>query len=411
MSFLINPYGFQAGASGDVTIVVQDFETGTATGAQSFTSSAISGVTPTGVLIIGGNHNVANDPNESASACIMVGSIVGTDDYTSCAFSSDAAGTIASRSGTYSNKGIEQVSGGGSVRKRATGQTISGGIELNFSTNLDSSQRHAFIAFTGSDVQAYTNVINLGTGTSAIDVNTVGFQPDVVIFYGSQNPLDTVSGGFMYTFGFATSDGTQRCCVMSEENAITDSEPYQSILTDAAIASLAVTNGALSYKVTAGSFDSSGFSVTPSASAGSDRVAYLALKFNGRSVKIVDFTTPTSTGSQAITGVGFTPQFALAVLTNLEAVDSFPGATSDLQSGFSLCAIGDEQWSTALRIDSGLATSDTATNMQNNAIRGASDTSTGAIVASLTSFDSDGMTLNYSAVQGTGKKGFILFIE
>jgi hypothetical protein len=32
-------------------------------------------------------------------------------------------------------------------------------------------------------------------------------------------------------------------------------------------------------------------------------------------------------------------------------------------------------------------------------------------LATWTSFDSDGMTVNYSAVQGAGKKGFILFVE
>jgi hypothetical protein len=44
------------------------------------------------------------------------------------------------------------------------------------------------------------------------------------------------------------------------------------------------------------------------------------------------------------------------------------------------------------------------------ALLGASGTTTAAISATLVSFDSDGMTLNYSAVQGTGKKGFVLFI-
>jgi hypothetical protein len=32
-------------------------------------------------------------------------------------------------------------------------------------------------------------------------------------------------------------------------------------------------------------------------------------------------------------------------------------------------------------------------------------------MATFAAWTSDGVTLNYSAVQGTGKKGFILFVE
>jgi hypothetical protein len=138
----------------------------------------------------------------------------------------------------------------------------------------------------------------------------------------------------------------------------------------------------------------------------------MALSFGGRQFKLIDYTTPTSTGSQAITGAGFTPQYALLILTNLESTDpTFSISTSTLMGGLSICVIGDEQWSTAISIQSGADPSNTATFTGNYAAISPSSTSAQAGLATLTSFDSDGMTLNWSAVQGTGKKGFILFIE
>lgn len=171
--------------------------------------------------------------------------------------------------------------------------------------------------------------------------------------------------------------------------------------------------GGKNFDVTLGNFTSSGFDVTTSASSGSRRFLYHAFKFTGGAVKLVDFTTPTSTGNHLVTGAGFTPRLALVFLTNLESVNpSFPLTSSDMMSGLSVCAIGaDEQWSMANRVDSLLATTDTGCRIKATALLGANATSTNAIEATFVSFDSDGMTLNYSAVAANGKKGFILFIQ
>jgi hypothetical protein len=210
----------------------------------------------------------------------------------------------------------------------------------------------------------------------------------------------------------ALSDGTQRCVFGSEASAADPSAVYQAIRTIYAGGQVDPTSGNFSYGLTIDSFNSDGFSITASASAGSDDVAWLALKFGGRQVTLLDYTSPTTTGNHAITGVGFEPQFALLFLTNLEAVDpSFPITASDLMAGLSICAIGDEQWANAVRVNNGEATTDTASQSLNVAVLGPSATACDAIKATLTSFDSDGLTLNYSAVQGTAKKGFMLCIQ
>lgn len=397
-----------------VSIAVMDLASGTTTGAHdvNYTSSLISGVTPAATLIVGSIHQVANDPGETATACISVGAVQGSTDVAAFAASSDAQTDTDTIRGMLNDRALQLNDGQGSVPASAAGTNISGGVQLNYTANTAVNKRFMAACFAGADVMAKAGTVGLGTGTSAIDVNTVGFQPDAVILFSSNDVVSANDLIFQFTFGACVYDGgayTQRSVGMVETENATDGAPFQALQTDCA-ACTKLTSASIT-KMVVSDFDANGFSITPNSSQGSDDVHYLALKFTGRAVKIVDFTTPTSTGSQAITGAGFTPQFALAVLTNLEAVNGALATSSDLQSGFAISFIGDEQWSTSIRLDSGAPTTDTGSQCSNNAIMGASATDCDAIKASLTSFDSDGMTLNYSAVQANGKKGFILFVE
>ncbi len=399
-------FAASAPAPADIAFAVQDVATGTATGSTSYTSATITGLTPAATLLIGSVHAIANDPNETAEATFSWGTFDGSSQMQIGARSRDnqASTSVARRASAA--RAFEVVDGVGTQIKVATGSHVSGGFSLNYSTNDATDRRAMAVSFAGANITAKTAAIALGTGTTAIDVNTVGFQPDAVIFYGH---CDSTNTAFMsYTFGFATADGTQRGVIAVENNAAAAGAPIQAIRTDSVGGQVA--SAALTYKLTVSDFDASGFSITPNASAGSDNINYLALKFTGGACKIVDFTTPTATGSSTIIGAGFTPRFALVVLTNLEATDTHV-ATSDLQSGLGIAFVGDEQWATSWRIDSGADPTDTASQCSNAAIMGASATDCDAILASFTAWTSDGMTVNYSAVQGTGKKGFVLFIQ
>jgi hypothetical protein len=225
----------------------------------------------------------------------------------------------------------------------------------------------------------------------------------------------SVNGRSSLTFGIATNhSGTivQKCVGLVEPGAAANARPLEAILTNRIGMQINDATGGNDYDLTISNFSSGGFDITPSATTGTDVGSWLAVNMGSRGYKLVDFTTPTSTGAHAITGVGFRPSAAIIVMTNLEATDpSFPVATSDLHSALSISLVGDEQWSASTRNDSGADPTDTASLMKNTALISGSATNCAAIEATLASFDSDGMTLNYSAVQGTGKKGFILFLQ
>lgn len=402
---------FNQASGSDVVFAVQDFVTGTSTGAQSFTSATITGVTPAAALVLQPNHDPTNDPGETAILSVGFAAIQGTTDLSAFSWSRDNNASTSVFSSANA-KGHQVFNNSGSTVKQADGQTVSGGIELNYTTNTSPSLRGAFAAFAGADVSAKAAEVNLGTGTSAIDITAPAFEPDVVLLFGNGFQFNGAAGTpFFYTFGICTNDGTQRCVMWAETGSLADSRPFQTLRDDCAGGRIADSTGALTYKTTVSDFDANGFSITPSASASSNRIAYLAIKTTDRQVKLADFDTPTATGSHTITGAGFTPRFALAVVTNLEAVNDHPGSTSDNQAGFAACFIGDEQWAASWRINAGEATTDTASQLSNVALMGASATDCDAIKATFTAWTSDGVTLNFSAVQGTAKKGFILFIE
>ena len=409
---MVNSHRFGSGTPppSDISFAVQDIATGTATGSTSYTSATITGLTPAATLLMGSIHAIANDPGETPTASMTWGIIQDTLDYN---LTNKSADNVASTDNVRDSSSVSfpyyLFDAGGSGVEIATGANISGGLSLNYSTNDATDRRAMSVSFAGSNVSAKAGIIPLGTGTTAITVSGVGFQPDAIILLGNNDDMDTGTAIFQCTFGVATADGTQRSVSWRELHAATSGAPSQNISTTAGAGQNS--GGGTASEIVIGGFGADGFTATPSASQGSDDLLYLALKFTGGACKIVDLTTPTSTGSSTISGAGFTPRFALVVITNLEAVDSVAGTTSDLQSGLGISFVGDEQWATSWRIDSGADPTDTASQCSNAAIMGPSATDCDAILASFTAWTSDGMTVNYSAVQGTAKKGFVLFIE
>lgn len=401
----------------DVIIAVQEFTAPTSTGNVDVTTAALGGKTPKAVILIMSRHAVANDPGESA---IMSFSYGFSDASNAAAVSMKSQDNAAStNNATLADYGTGKVLGSVPNGTHTAGQYvlcslsafIADGATFNF-TQAPEAVRCVAIFLAGDDLSAKVGEFNaLGTVANTKTVNSLTFQPDLVLTL--MQPY-TVSGlltnSSRIMIGACASDGTQACANWREEDNQAAGAPFQQVRNNKALSSIN-SSGSTEYGAIINNFTSVGFDIVTDASAQNHDLYFLALNFGGRAAKVVELSTPTSTGASSITGVGFEPQFALGVLTNLEAFGAAAGSTSDLQSGLGIAAIGNEQWAFAGRIDSGADPTDTACNLQSGALRGASATSTAAIVASLTSFDADGLTLNYSAVQANAKKGFMVVIE
>jgi hypothetical protein len=412
---IVDPYRFAAaGIARD--IVVQGFSSGTSTGVQTITNSNITGVTPKGAITLIDFHDLATPGDESAQAAFSLGAMDATLDQCIRGNSTD---NLASTSGGVANEDDYAIHLSASgIDKEAAGALVSGGVEYNFASNGSFSAPVAYMAFAGSGTSCVCSSVSLGTGTSAIDVTTPGFEPDAVMFFTAAGAADAAStGGLRYSFGFATPDGTQICLAFAERGGLGSSNPKQVIITDAAAMIFTqplASTAAVEYAVTTSDFDVSGFSVTPSASATSDILPYIAIQ-TGRGCKIVEFTTPTSTGSATITGAGFTPQAAIVVTSSLEATnivsDVGTRSPSALQAGVGIALVADNAKAFSWRVKAAADPTVTKSFSGDFAVLGADDNSAEAITATFTAWTSDGMQVNYTAVTGTAKRGFILFME
>lgn len=392
------------GGGGGFVIAVQGFDQETTTTTQSITTPTLSGITPDATLIIGTLHEPSNDPGETSAIAYSIGVIGdGVNYYVGNGLRDGTTSTVASR---YSgDDAAMRALVSLTTNFKAAGVHVSGGFELTYSA-ADSTQISAMaISFSGS---ASVGTIPLGNGTSPITETAVGFQPDALIVIGANRQFSTTSNvaPFQFSFGFALSDGTQICVAAREDNSLAQGGPLMTICTDSAAAQLENTPSVS--KMVTSNFDTDGFDITPSAGQGSDDLFYIAL--SGTNFAIAQFTTPTATGPSTITGAGFTPSAAIVVLTNLESVDAL-GATDDNQGGFAIGLLADDAWAAGYRSDSGAETIDAACQLANVALMGPSATDCDAIKASFVEWTSDGVTLNFSAVQGAAKKGFILFVE
>ena len=141
---------------------------------------------------------------------------------------------------------------------------------------------------------------NSGTGTQA--VTGVGFQPAAVLFWWSSHTSvgTTVNGRFGQGFTDGTNDGA--ACTAWEDSASTTSNTRERI-TNAACITLVDETGTLLMEAAISSLDSDGFTLNWTTAGGSRKIAYLAL--GGVSAYVGSQALTLSSGSQAVTGVGF----------------------------------------------------------------------------------------------------------
>jgi hypothetical protein len=163
-------------------------------------------------------------------------------------------------------------------------------------------------------------------------------------------------------------------------------------------------NNAESVYASAGSFDASGFTLTYASNSAVRYFAYLALELpdpDDAYVAIKD--SKTSTGTQAYTGAGFTPDLLFLLQTALTSANSL--ATSDVGSISIGVAQGTSEVCTIFGSQDAAADSNTYSRRDESNILNIRDHADSVdAVAALDTFDSDGWTLNYSDGSASARK-------
>ena len=410
---MITFYDFDVPVSGGVDVAsVLQFDA-PATGDFSISDSTFfGGATPEVALILSTGHDPANAGSQTAHMTIGFGS-VGSANRSMQTRSTDAA-TASSCVRSSSTSLVVNVNNAVLGTKQLTGTLAADGVSFTAST-APHAIRCAATMFAGAEISDFAEgVIALGSAVATV-TTTIGFEADLVIFFGAGNAMPAGSANQLsFLLGAVVNDGsdTQRSVFWTEQNAVAaGGNPKQAISNAHAIMEMERSTGALLYSGTVGNFTSTSFDVVVNASTSGDGVAYLAFKFATATARIADFDTPTSTGNSAITGVGCSPGWAMLVGTMLESLNSY-GATSANQEGMGISFItAADQVAAAFRIVSGADPTVASSRLDDGVSLMVSDnTDSAAIKATLVSLDSDGITQNYSAVKGSAKKGWGVFV-
>ncbi len=244
--------------------------------------------------------------------------------------------------------------------------------------------------------------LNTSTGNQA--VTGVGFQPKLVLFFGSMNTADGIVVDFNLVIGAATSSTARGHASINDEDAVGTSDSSRTIFTNSCLRML-VPGSASSYLVIADfvSMDSDGFTINISNAPGSAyRIGYLALAGSDlTNVKVGSFTTPASTGNNATTGVGFQPDGVLFFANG----DILETDTNSAAFGLGFAVSTSQRAWTSLATPRSKITTETFRRQGTDGCIAYMDHdgSSVEVHADFVSFDTDGFTLNFDAtISGDG---------
>jgi len=289
------------------------------------------------------------------------------------------------------------------------------GVRVNRSTAFTSptSPLVKIIAFGGSHTFVYGDIAD---HDATINVETtvtgVGFEPDLIFGASIKNHVDsdsdTVNDDHSFSFGWAVNpdrqaSNNQYAIGVSGRDGQANGEASMSFHNNRCVVSRqddAIDPGA---EIT--SFDSDGFkhTVRDEGGATNDRFFYLALKLGADTGNIytVNLDAPTATGNQIDSSAGFTPIILIGVLMgSATAVNSWIGETDARSSSINIgISDGTRKFSLGSWNDDEAATTNCASRIMDTKFWSL-DTPAGVLKteATITSLNSDGWTLNFSAV-------------
>ena len=384
------------------------------TGTVDFTS-ADSTTTPVAALHMLAGATVNNSPRNQANCAF--GMADGTSEFcVSIGVNNNVTPTDTTRGRAVA--ALDIVSPGGSFTEGRHSHTsfIAGGERLTSSNGFAVARLAQSMFFAGCNVSVEEVALS-ATVDVAANVDP-GFAWDLVIVTHANISGATYSNDAEISFGFMTpADDSQGCIMWHSNNAATPSAPVSQISTTYAGGQLNDGVGTLVYGIDVQAGTGTSCDVYPRIAGGAvNNVQLLFIGFTDSSAaKIVSWTTPTSTGSSAVTGAGFTPVATIDLFSYATAYDTATTGASGGAWGVGF-GTGDSQFCAALADEASPASLVDAQTLVNNIavsvpIDDGTTSASTSLKATHTSYDSDGWTRNWTEVDtGSGRKCLTLAI-
>lgn len=388
----------------DVRMSVVKFTTRTSAGSQTITGD-LGGATPKVAIFFTPRHTATNDPNRTATATIGLGATDGTRQWSGAIYSQDNVADTVSARIAYDTACIVGISDKTAVTVAAFSSFSADAVALSYSVAEATARQMVCILLGGADLNAY---VGTTTGTEGTKAWTgVGFAADAILLASfAQGFSETGTDAAVLNFGCVVNDGslTQKNIYWFENDAQSVGSPSNRMESDSVRENHA---GPDTTTVTA--IGSDGFTTVCTDVVSEPPFGFIALKFGGFAFKLWTFTTPTSTGNRTDTTPGFQPIGAIMCSSSLAALDGTVSDTGAASFGFSAWTAAGEQAAGTICVDDNVATTNTEMDCKAHAYQaGIHGTGCQAIVADFVSVQSDGFTLNYTAINSTARYGWAL---
>jgi hypothetical protein len=251
-------------------------------------------------------------------------------------------------------------------------------------------------------------------GTTQSFAHGLGATPKaLILFTTSGSTSGTFRTGQFSGFGFTDQDRTSISYGMATGHNITTTNTLSRVAAKAL--TVALDNGTVAAECSVTSWDATNVNLTwdVQATTAAWIIGFIAIGGNVQS-KVVDHTFADNAGSEAITGAGFRPTLAL-----LGFGSNLVGALPQNLSGAGETSIclgatdGTNQWAIAYGSDDAAGAADSRRSQRTDACLLA--LTIGELgpswEAEITSFDSDGMTINESVEESAGAHLGVLFLR
>ena len=251
-------------------------------------------------------------------------------------------------------------------------------------------------------LQVFKGTLTAPSTTGNQAYTGVGFQPKALIFFGTRQTATGYAVGMGAMLGYAVSSSGQVVVATCANDNVSPTQPARGINNGACIQSMTPATAAVDIQGLLVTMDADGFTINwTSASAGTTFIVhYVALGGSDITGAAVGTgTANTSTGTKAYTGTGFQPDF---VMTGHMSTSSAPPVTlTGGRLGIGAAATGGSGAAYIGEVD-GVASSDVVCYANSGVVFAQGNPSAAvAIVASLSSFDADGFTFNFTTVSGS----------
>jgi hypothetical protein len=334
----------------------------------------------------------------------------------------DAAGVDASRVARASGcLEVDTAGTGTNVYSASVNSATTNGFILDVTRSSGNQLNCALGMFNGDGFTAATGIANAGATGVGNDFSVtslgLGGAPDVVIFFaimlnGGSYPFQTDSGA---RSSYAITDGTNTYLFanrLADGEATVHNDGYFGADQTAGnsycfvnLVSAGPTGRLWEFK----QMDSDGFTITCRGAVGNnEEVGFLALRSTDWTFKTGKYDVPTS-GSVTESGLGFTPECLIEVITMLESEDTWTESSGDAGAFAIVMNDGTNEYSFSCSMQEGVTTS--VAKSHNSADTTVLDhtgvkTSGSEAIIGTTSFASGSFTKTFTEHPAAAKKAF-----